>query len=94
MHVGGVGVAAVNFEAEEAQTYLKGMVQQWSGDEEGVAQVARRLSYFPLSLASDLSPWSPSITHAGGDSRAMDGRRPAPNLGAHGADGHLGCQQG
>jgi len=60
MHVGGVGVAAVNFESEEAQTYLKGMVQQWSGDEEGVAQVARRLSYFPLSLASGLSPWSPS----------------------------------
>ena len=29
------------------------MVQQWSGDREGVAEVARRLSYFPLALASE-----------------------------------------
>ena len=51
-HVGSVGVAVSNFEVEEAQAYLKGMVQQWSGDEKGVAEVAERLSYFPLALAS------------------------------------------
>ena len=53
-HVGSVGVAVSNFGVEEAQAYLKGMVQQWSGDRdrEEVAQVAHRLSYFPLALAS------------------------------------------
>ena len=50
-HVGN-GFTVSNFEVEEAHAYLKGMVHLWSEDEKGVAEVARRLSYFPLALAS------------------------------------------
>jgi hypothetical protein len=46
------GIAVGNFEPAEAVAFLTGRVTHWREDEEGVAAVARRLSYFPLALAS------------------------------------------
>jgi hypothetical protein len=40
------------FEVHEAVAFLKGKVEGWREDNEGVAEVARRLGYFPLKLAS------------------------------------------
>jgi hypothetical protein len=40
------------FEVHEAVAFLKGKVEDWREDNEGVVEVARRLSYFPLKLAS------------------------------------------
>jgi hypothetical protein len=42
----------VMFEVHEAVAFLKGKVECWREDDEGVAAVARRLGYFPLKLAS------------------------------------------
>ena len=41
-----------NFEVEEAHHYLQDRVNDWRGDDDGVARVAQRLAYFPLALAS------------------------------------------
>jgi hypothetical protein len=40
------------FEVHEAVAFLKGKVEDWREDNEGVVEVARRLGYFPLKLAS------------------------------------------
>jgi hypothetical protein len=45
-------VEMVMFEVHEAVAFLKGKVECWRQDDEGVAAVARRLGYFPLKLAS------------------------------------------
>ena len=50
--LGGGGITVGNFEADEASAFLTGVVTHWSPDAEGVAAVGRRLSYFPLALAS------------------------------------------
>ena len=45
-------VEMVMFEVHEAVAFLKGKVEGWLEDNEGVVEVARRLGYFPLKLAS------------------------------------------
>ena len=50
--LGGGGITVGNFEVAEAAALLTGVATHWSPDAEGVAAVGRRLSYFPLALAS------------------------------------------
>ena len=41
-----------NFETEGAHAFLTGRVDAWTEDEDCVAEIAHRLGYFPLALAS------------------------------------------
>ena len=49
---GGVGEVVGSFEEEEALALLADKVEHWRDDAAGIKDVARRLAYFPLALAS------------------------------------------
>ena len=49
---GGVGEVVGSFEEEEAHALLADKVEHWRDQPAGIKDVARRLAYFPLALAS------------------------------------------